>query len=283
MVLALHLEPAHLRPALAILTDALLPVQLQVRSDRADADRGLVLVRKPGGSGWLLSRAELNAECGERLWTVLQAELGTDPDNPADTAAAAAAAAAATAGRPEEAPAELYGGAGPRTLAQRGHDALNTALGRLLDSGVLGQRGQARPAHRGHGQPGRPARPTRRAARDRRLRSAPAQRPGTPLAVRQRPHPLRHGPGPPGRGKQPHGSDAHPPRTPTARRADRRPVPDHGMPTPTRPAGDPAPHPTLGPMPHHQHPRHRSAVRPLPPRPSPRPGDPAPTRRQTHQ
>lgn len=82
VVLALHLEPAHLRPALAILTDALLPVQLQVRSDRADADRGLVLVRKPGGSGWLLSRAELNAECGERLWTVLQAELGTDPGQP---------------------------------------------------------------------------------------------------------------------------------------------------------------------------------------------------------
>jgi len=137
VVLALHLEPAQLRPALARLVDALLPMRLQERSDRAHADRGLSLMRNPDGSGWFLTDAELDDECGELLWTVLQAQLATDPENPSDTTAAH--------GRHDEPAEQLYDGTGPRSLRQRRHDALSLGLRRLLDSGALGLRDKAAP------------------------------------------------------------------------------------------------------------------------------------------
>jgi len=137
VVLALHLEPAQLRPALARLVDALLPVRLQERSDRAHADRGVSLLRNPDGSGWFLTDAELDDECGELLWTVLQAQMATDPDNPTDTTAAP--------GRHHEPTEQLYDGTGPRSLKQRRHDALSLALRALLDSATLGVRDKAAP------------------------------------------------------------------------------------------------------------------------------------------
>jgi len=137
VVLALHLEPAQLRPALARLVDALLPVRLQERSDRAHADRGVSLLRNPDGSGWFLTDAELDDECGELLWTVLQAQLATDPDNATDTTAAH--------GRHDEPAEQLYDGTGPRSWKQRRHDALSLALRALLDSAALGVRDKAAP------------------------------------------------------------------------------------------------------------------------------------------
>jgi len=137
VVLALHLEPAQLRPALARLVDALLPVRLQERSDRAHTDRGLTLLRDPDGSGWFLTDADLDDECGELLWTVLQAQLATDPDNPTDTTAAQ--------GRHHEPTEQLYDGTGPRSWKQRRHDTLKLGLRRLLDSAALGVRDKAAP------------------------------------------------------------------------------------------------------------------------------------------
>ena len=137
VVLALHLEPAQLRSALARLVDALLPVRLQERSDRAHTDRGLTLLRDPDGSGWFLTDADLDDECGELLWTVLQAQLATDPDNPTDTTAAQ--------GRHHEPTEQLYDGTGPRSWKQRRHDALKLGLRRLLDSAALGVRDKAAP------------------------------------------------------------------------------------------------------------------------------------------
>ncbi len=137
VVLALHLEPAQLRPALARLVDALLPVRLQERADRAHTNRGFTLLRNPYGSGWFLTDAELDDECGELLWTVLQAQMATDPDNPTDTTAAH--------GRHHEPIEQLYDGTGPRSLKQRRHDALSLALRALLDSAARGVRDKAAP------------------------------------------------------------------------------------------------------------------------------------------
>ncbi len=137
VVLALHLEPEQLRPALARLVDALLPVRLQEQSDRAYAERGLTLMRNPFGSGWFLPDHDLDDETGELLWTVLHAQMATDPDNPADTAAAQ--------GRHEEPVEKLHDGTGPRSLKQRRHDALKLGLRALLDSRALGARDKAVP------------------------------------------------------------------------------------------------------------------------------------------
>jgi len=59
-------------------------VRLQERADRAHTNRGFTLLRNPDGSGWFLTDAELDDECGQLLWTVLQAQMATDPDNPTD-------------------------------------------------------------------------------------------------------------------------------------------------------------------------------------------------------
>ena len=133
LVLAGHLEPGHLRAALGQLVDALLPLQLEDRAERAHRDRALKLVRKSDGSGWTVLQGELDLECGELLHTVLTAARATDPDNPADTAAWTAQHADA-AGAPV-----------PRSRRQQDHDALKLALRRLLDSAALGLRDKAVP------------------------------------------------------------------------------------------------------------------------------------------
>jgi Domain of unknown function (DUF222) len=140
VVLAEQVEPHLLRPALRQLVDAVLPQQLEERSQRAYTERGLLLTRDPDGAGWRVGRGRLDDECGELLWTVLQAEMATDPDNPVDTAAYAGAAAAAAAPW-----ADAWTGPSPRSRQQRQHDALRLALRRLLDSSALGQRDKAAP------------------------------------------------------------------------------------------------------------------------------------------
>ena len=132
LVLAVHLEPGQVRAGLARLVDALLPLQLEDRADRAHQDRGLKLTRKPDGSGWT-AQGDLDLECGELLHTALGATRATDPANPADTASWAAQ-------RSDEPTAPA-----PRSRRQQDHDALKLALRTLLDSGALGQRDKACP------------------------------------------------------------------------------------------------------------------------------------------
>jgi len=133
LVLAGHLEPGHLRAALGQLVDALLPLQLEDRADRAHRERGLKLVRRSDGSGWTVVQGDLDLECGELLHAVLTAARATDPANPADTAAWAAQHS-----DEPSAPA-------PRSRRQQDHDALKLALRRLLDTEALGLRDKACP------------------------------------------------------------------------------------------------------------------------------------------
>ena len=133
LVLAGHVQPGDLRAALGQLVDALLPLQLEDRADRAHHDRALKLIRNSDGSGWTVLQGELDLECGQLLHTVLSAARATDPDNPTDTTAW-------TAQHSDEPTAPA-----PRSRRQQDHDALKLALRRLLDSGALGQRDKTAP------------------------------------------------------------------------------------------------------------------------------------------
>jgi hypothetical protein len=135
ILLARHVEPAHLKACLEELSGALLPNLLAAKADDGHVNRGVLLRRKDDGSGWSLDRADLDLETGELLHAVLTAAMAVDPDNPMDTAKA------------EELRAE---GLDPyedgcvvvRSRPQRMHDALRLALRSLLESGALGTRGK---------------------------------------------------------------------------------------------------------------------------------------------
>ncbi len=75
--------------ALGLLVDALLPEQHDDRADAGHHRRGLRLTRKADGSGWRVE-GDLDLACGEKLFTLLVAELHRDPDAAQDTARAAA-------------------------------------------------------------------------------------------------------------------------------------------------------------------------------------------------
>ena len=148
VLLAEHLAPGLLRDELGRLVDALLPQQLTDRCENAHQQRAFTMTRSYDGTGWQVTRGQLDTECGELLFTVLAAARATDPDNPADTAAWAsrrrqdnntldgvAAGDAAVFVEPRA----------PRSKVQRDHDALALGLRALLDSGALGTRGKAVP------------------------------------------------------------------------------------------------------------------------------------------
>ncbi|GAC1611758.1 MAG: hypothetical protein NVS3B26_27810 [Mycobacteriales bacterium] len=137
LVVASQVEPGQLRAALTVLTDALLPAQLADRANDAHLRRRLELVRDEDGSGWTV-RGHLDLECGELLHTALTAAMSTDRDNPRDTAEAAAL-------REQDVDPYLDRCSQVRNLAQRRHDAFTLLVRRLLDSGVLGQRGKQVP------------------------------------------------------------------------------------------------------------------------------------------
>ena len=132
LVLATHVEAGQLPGALALLLDALLPGELERRAERAHERRGFRIRLKDDGSGWLVTRGDLDLECGELLQTVLDAERAVDPDGPADTAAWAASGRDDTCGR-------------PRSLDEQRHDALRNGLRRYLDSGIAGLRDKVAP------------------------------------------------------------------------------------------------------------------------------------------
>ncbi len=140
VLLAEHLEPALLPDALGTLVDACLPNELEKRAADAHSNRGFGVRRNGDGSGFHVTDGDLDLETGELLWTVLQAGLTADPDNPVDTAEFAGLREQGwQAGDP------LPATGGPRSRRQRGHDALRLALRALLDSGALGSRDKAAP------------------------------------------------------------------------------------------------------------------------------------------
>ncbi len=167
VVLAAHLEPAQVPAALARLVDAIIPSLLERKAADRHARRGLSLQRHADGSGWYLSTGELDLETGELLQALLCAEMSVDPDNPVDTDAYRAAradgwtSADGTEGlfgtptarppvtTPEQDPDDPLLGSGwcpgPRTLAQRRHDALRNGLRRYLSTGAVGVRGKTAP------------------------------------------------------------------------------------------------------------------------------------------
>ncbi len=156
LLLAGNVEAGQLVGALARLVDAVLPNQLEQRSQTGHAGRGFGLQRSYDGSGWQVTDGDLDLECGELLFTLLQSELATDPDNPSDTEAFAELREQGW-----QTGDEVDGCAGPRSLRQRRHDALKLGLRRYLDSGIAGTRDKVAP-HVGvtlsidalHGAPG---------------------------------------------------------------------------------------------------------------------------------
>jgi hypothetical protein len=211
-VLATHVDPGQLPGALGLLLDALLPNELERRAEQAHERRGFRLRRKDDGSGWLVTRGELDLECGELLQTVLEAERAVDPDGPADTAAWAAS----RDGTGDDAAATA---SGRGSLDEQRHDALRNGLRRYLDSGIAGLREKVAPhlsvtvgSTPCHEAPG--SLPAVAGVRG----PAPAQ-PRPALVVRQRRHPLRPRPGAHGPGRQPHRTHAD--RRRASREADR--------------------------------------------------------------
>ena len=163
LVLATHVQPGDLKAALGRLVDALLPLRLEDRAERAHRDRGLTLRPNGDGSGWTV-RGELDLETGELLHTVVTASRATDPADPEDTLAWIAQRA-----QEPSAPA-------PRSRRQQDHDALTLALRRLLDSRRARHPGQGPAAPAGHRHPRPAPGPARSAARDRRGRDVACRR-----------------------------------------------------------------------------------------------------------
>ena len=274
VLLAEHLAPGLLRDELGRLVDALLPQQLTDRCENAHAQRAFKMIRSYDGTGWQVSRGQLDAECGELLFTVLAAARATDPDNPADTAAWASRRridAGVPADDPDVEPRA------PRSKVQRDHDALALGLRALLDSGALGTRGKAVPhllitvpLAALNNEPGAPPAVAASGA------SIPA-----PLARRWLCDSqltrlvLSLG----GHRDQPHPADPQSPRTTRPARPMGRPVRRRRLPQPTRHPTRPAPPAQLGIDGDHQLHRQHPGLPPHPPPPTPRPQDHPATRR----
>lgn len=146
VVLAEHVEPALVPSCLSRLLDALLPNELERRARDAHDDRGFGMRLNEDGSGWTVTDADLDLECGELLDAVLRAELAVDPDGPADTAEYDQLRVQGWQDGdelPADDPTQACGG--PRSLRQRRHDALRNGLRRYLDSGVAGLRDKIAP------------------------------------------------------------------------------------------------------------------------------------------
>ena len=128
---------------------ALLPSQLDERDETGRRRRSLSLTPLDDGTGWRLE-ADLDLECGERLWVALRAEAQRDAAAPDDTAAWAAAQPAAG----DEARAQVSdawglglaqradGGTLPRARRQRLHDAFSNLLDRYLSADLGGRVGK---------------------------------------------------------------------------------------------------------------------------------------------
>ena len=138
LALAGRVERRFLASALQRLVDALLPQQLEDRSDKAHRNRGLVLIAhedRPGGR----VEADLDAEAFELLHAALAAVQATDPENVTDTSVAAGL-------RDQGIDPYLPGpGIRPRSAMARRHDGLVRILQDWLSSGIAGSRGKVVP------------------------------------------------------------------------------------------------------------------------------------------
>lgn len=143
IVFAQRSEPVLLHSGLALLLDALLPLEHEKRAERADDDRGLTLHRDIDRGGGTIG-GRVDDELFELLTTTIDAAGATDPHNPDDTTAwrNGKAAAGDDTLDPDDWPADAPR---PRSTKQRRHDALKRGLRALLDSGALGSRGKAAP------------------------------------------------------------------------------------------------------------------------------------------
>lgn len=137
LVLAGHVEAAQLPGCLALLVDALLPLQHEQRVRDGHDVCGLQLVREPDGRGWRLT-GRLDLECGERLHVMLNAELLRDGAALHDTAAAAAQLRAGGQDPYDAQRPHAAGTARPRSSDERAHDALNNGLARYLAADLGG-------------------------------------------------------------------------------------------------------------------------------------------------
>lgn len=140
VLLATRIEPGLLPDALGMLVDAVLPVQLAERAEKAHDARGVTLTPNSDGSGWTITRGDLDLETGELLHVVLTAQLAVDADGPADTAAYEQLRA--DGWEPGD---ELPTSGAPRSLVQQRHDALRAGLRLLVGSGALGTRDKVAP------------------------------------------------------------------------------------------------------------------------------------------
>lgn len=136
VALARRLARGLIKPALDQLVEALLPQQLEDRSEEASRLRALALVRNDGRPGWRIE-GDLDDETGELAFTALAAAMATDPANPVDTELAAARRAA---GEDPYAPGP---GPAPRSRLMLRHDAFGAVLRDWLGSGIAGRRGKA--------------------------------------------------------------------------------------------------------------------------------------------
>ena len=132
LVVAQWVEPHQLSSALGLLVGALLPVELEARAARAQAERGLRLQRR--ADGWRLE-GDLDLETGELLFTFLDAEMRRDEENVVDTREASEVRAQ---GLDPCDPDELPAASVLRSRPQRMHDALRNGISRYLGAGLGG-------------------------------------------------------------------------------------------------------------------------------------------------
>ena len=136
VLLAEQVPPSMLSACLDELVLAVVPSILDDRAERGRDKAGLSLERTPDGSGWHLE-ADLDLQCGERLFIALRAEARRDTANPADTEAAALLRARGI--DPWDPEVVVDGSrAWPRPRRQRLHDAFDALLGRYLEAGLGG-------------------------------------------------------------------------------------------------------------------------------------------------
>lgn len=143
IVFAQRCDAVLLPSGLALLMDALLPLEHEKRAERAEDERGVTLHRDTDRGGGTIG-GRVDDELFELLTTTIDAAGATDPKNPDDTTAwrNGRAAAGDETLDPDDWPADAPQ---PRSTKQRRHDALKRGLRALLDSGALGSRGKAAP------------------------------------------------------------------------------------------------------------------------------------------
>jgi hypothetical protein len=141
-LMAAHIPLRHLKAALAEQVDALLPSELEQKSEKTRQARDLRLDRADSGGRAAIQATE---ELMEHLETVLTAELRRDPDNPADTESTRQARDRSIHGDVlEDADVETDGDVRyPRTRGQRLHDAMLLVLQRYLAAGLAGSHDKA--------------------------------------------------------------------------------------------------------------------------------------------